>query len=236
MMARSRKAMTFMLLLTAVVLAGCGRVSTYGPPPGAVNPLDDTRSLIPSDAAVLSDQEIARILTTRVEVPQQMRVAILYLAHESEWSRYGGFSLDGFRGALDPVQKLREDDRVFDVSFLPSFLLPAEKSIPLIREAAARYQADWVLIVKTTSRGFRNDRVFGTDEARAACEAECAVLDVRTGTIPFTSVAAGEATVAKVDGEFSLRETSLRAEGAAVERAMVKNVEGLLAFLDPEGP
>ena len=39
---------------------------------------------------------------------------------------------------MSPVQELRESDRVFDVSFLPSFLLPNEKSVPLIREAAAR--------------------------------------------------------------------------------------------------
>lgn len=29
---------------------------------------------------------------------------------------------------------------------------------------------------------------------------------------------------------------AVRAEGEAVERAMVENVEGLRAFLDPEGP
>jgi len=48
-MARSKKAMTFMLLLAAVVLAGCGRVSTYGPPPGAVNPVEGLLAFLDPD-------------------------------------------------------------------------------------------------------------------------------------------------------------------------------------------
>jgi hypothetical protein len=229
--------MKYIFFLAALVVAGCGRVSSNGPSPGAVDPVDRNRSLIATDAAVLSDQDIDRILTARVEVPGKMRVAVLYLSHDRsrEWRRQRDFSEDTFRYALNPVLRLLENDRVFDVSFLPSFLLPDQKSIPLIREAAARYQADWVLIVKTETRDYEKDRVLGKDEARAYCEAECAVLDVRTGTIPYTSVAQGEATVHKIDGEYSLSETSLRAEGKAVEQAMMENVSGLLDFLGKIG-
>ncbi len=226
---------TYMVLLAMVALAGCAGISAYNPPPGAVNPLDHSRSLIASDAAVLSDEDIARILTTRVEVPQEMRIAVLYLAHESEMSQWRDRGIEAYRDAMSPVQKLRESDRVFDVSFLPSFLLPNEKSVPLIREAAARYQADWVLIVKTTARQFWKTRVIGKDEARARCEAECAVLDVRTGTIPYTSVAWGESESRKADEDLSLYETSLRVESEAVKLAMAENVAGLLAFLDGLG-
>ncbi len=229
--------MKYVFILAALVVAGCGRVATYGPPPGAVDPVDLSRSLIPSDAAVLSDQDIGRILTARVEVPDRMRVAVLYLSHDRdrEWWQQVDLGGDSFRSALNPVLRLLENERVTDVSFLPSFLLPAQKSIPLIREAAARYQADWVLIVKTEAREYRKDRVLGKDEARACCEAECAILDVRTGTIPYTSVSQGEATAVKIDGEYSLSETSLRAEGMAVERAMTENVAGLLDFLGAIG-
>lgn len=224
----------YTLLLAALVLTGCGRVGTSGPPPGAVNPNDTSRSLISSDAAILSDQEIARILTTRIDVPDKMRIAVLYLSHERgrEWSWQPVIDEDARRSSLEPVRRLADHERIFDVSFLPSFLLPAQKSVPLIREAAARYQADWVLIVKTRSRDFKKDRVLGKDEARAFCDAECAVLDVRSGTIPYTSFATGEATVFKAEGEYSLMETSQRAEGKAVEQAMAENVAGLLEFLD----
>lgn len=226
-------ATTYLLYVTLLALAGCGTVRTYAPPPGAVNPVDATRSLIPSDAALLSDQDIARILTARVEVPASMRIAVLHLAHDGGRQRtwWQGPGRNAMRAALHPVQKLLEDERVVDVSFLPGFLLPAQPSIPLIREAAARYQADWVLVVRTETRDYFNDRLLGKDEARVRCEAECVVLDVRTGTIPFTSVAQGEATVAKASGEYSLAETSLRAETEAVATAMAENVEGLLDFL-----
>lgn len=229
----------YVLLLVTLVLSGCGGVRTYGPPPGAVNPIDGSRSLIAADATILSDQDIERILTTRVDVPEKMRVAVLYLSHDRsrEWSWWPDVKEDAIRSALNPVQTLVESERVFDVSFLPSFLLPAQKSVPLIREAAARYQADWVLIVKTTTRDFQKDRVLGQDEARVYCDAECAVLDVRSGTIPYTSLAAGEATALKTDEDYSLSETTLRAESKAVEQAMMENVTGLLEFLGRlEGP
>lgn len=225
--------MKHLLVLAALLVAGCGSVGTYGPPPGAVDPVDRGRSLIPSDAEVLSDQDIARILTARIEVPGRMRIAVLHLAHDSSRERWGrwDFSEGAYRDALKPVLRLLENERVSDVSFLPDFLLPDRKSIPLIREAAARYQADWVLVVKTEARDYEKNRALGKDEARSYCEAECAVLDVRTGTIPYTSIAQGEATVRKADGEYSLSETALRAEGAAVAQAMAENVAGLLDFL-----
>lgn len=223
----------YLLLLAILVLSGCGHVSTYGPPHGAVNPVDSSRSLIPADAAILSDQDIEQILTARIDVPDRIRIAVLYLSHERgrEWWWQPGFDEDASRSALEPAQRLVDNERVFDVSILPSFLLPAQKTVPIIREAAARYQADWVLIVKTSTRVFRQDRVLGKDEARALCDAECAVLDVRSGTIPYTSFAMGEATVFKAEGEYSLAETSLRAESHAIEQAMTENVAGLLEFL-----
>lgn len=225
----------FILFVAALALTGCGSVHTYGPPPGATNPIDPTRSLIPSDAAILSDQDIARILTARVEVPASMRIAVLHLAHEGidEWPwRVMEDRQNDLRAALQPVLKLLDNARVVDVSFLPGFLLPDQPSIPLIREAAARYQADWVLVVRTSSRGHRRDRLFAKDLARAYCEAECVVLDVRTGTIPFTSVAQGEASVTKTDEEYSLSETAFRAEKEAIAKAMAENVTGLLSFLE----
>lgn len=233
MRGRERLATKYGILLAVLVLSGCGRVSTYGPPPGAVDPVAVARSLIPADAEILSDQDIERILTARVDVPDKMRIAVLHLSHDrgGERSWQPGISGDVIRPALDPVLRLVDDERVFDVSFLPSFLLPDQKTVPLIREAAARYQADWVLIVKTSTRDFWKNRALGKDEARAFCEAECAVLDVRTGTIPYTSLATGEATAFKAEGEYSLAETALRAESKAVEQAMAENVAGLLAFL-----
>lgn len=222
-----------LFLLSLLALAGCGSVRTYGPPPGAINPVDASRSLIPSDAALLSDQDIARILTAQVEVPASMRIAVLHLAHDGGRQRtwWQSPERNAMRAALRPVLKLLEDERVHDVSFLPGFLLPAQPSIPLIREAAARYQADWVLVVRTETRDYFNDRLLGKDGARVRCEAECAILDVRTGTIPFTSVAQGEATVAKAGGEYNLAETALRAETEAVAKAMTEIIAGLLGFL-----
>ena len=225
-------------LTLAATLAGCGGVSTYGPPPAATDQLvEGAPSLIPTDAGLLSDAEIARILTTRVEIPVRMRVAVIYLEHRSQplhsgrWSGGSGAPHDDLRLAVTSVLKLRKSDRVVDVSYLPSFLLPQEKTVPLIREAAARYQADWVLVFASRSLPRERDRLLGDDEARVTTLVECAVLDVRTGTIPFTSTAVRERTEKKRDDDYSLADTRLRAEMRAIDAAMGENVDNLLRFL-----
>ena len=230
--------MRFLLLLAAMATTGCSSVGTQGPPPGAVEEIEAGQSLFPSDAAILSDQEIARILSARVEIPESMRVALLYLEHRSmplssrPWYYRRDEPQQELRLAMQSVHRLLEDNRVYDVSYLPTFLLPKQKSVGLIREAAARYQADWVLIFKSETRPHEKDRTFGTDEARAYCLAECAVLDVRTGTIPFTSRASQDVTIAKTDEDWSLSEAVDRAELEAIDAAMSENVENLLQYLE----
>jgi hypothetical protein len=225
-------------LLAIVVFVGCGSVATQSPPPRTTEYPEPELSLFTSDAAVLTNADIDRILNIRVEIPQKIRVGLLYLEHRSlpvygrSWYHRYEEPTDELRLAVESVQRLQEDSRVYDVSYLPTFLLPKQKTVGLVREAGARYQADWVLLFKTETRSYSKDRVFGSDEARAYCVAECAVLDVRTGIIPFTSRARQDVTAEKDDEEWTLSETVARGEIAAIEAAMTENIDNLLRFLE----
>ncbi len=233
--------MKYLLLLLALALAGCSSVGKPGPPLGAMEEIPPGRSLFPSDAAVLSDEDIARILGARIEIPERLRVALLYLEHRSMplgnrgwgyWDYRKGEPQDELRLAVRSVQLLEDSKRIGDVSYLPTFLLPERTTVGLIREAAARYQADWVLVFRTETHPHQKNRVFGVDEARAYALAECAILDVRTGTVPFTSRASEDLTLPKTDEDWSLSETVDRTEMEAIDAAMSKNVQNLLRYLE----
>jgi hypothetical protein len=227
-----------LILLTLVIVTGCGSVSTQKPPPNAIEPHDPEESLFASDAELLSDDDINRILKTRVHIPEAIRVGLIFLEHRSlpDYGRYWYYyrieePTEELRLAVKPVLRLRDDDRVYDVSYLPTFLLPEQLTVGVIREAGARYQADWVLLFKTETRSYSKWRPFRPDQARAYCVAECAVLDVRTGIIPFTSRAKQNITIEEEDKEWSATETVERSELVAIEAAMNENIDNLLRFL-----
>ena len=219
-------------------LAGCGSVATQGPPPGAVDPPDPTRSLFPSDAAVLSDEEIDRILRTKVEIPSPMRVALWYLEHRSlplayrSWYVRQGdprkeLRLRRGRSGASPRERSRDGRR------LPSELprpgtghrTPLEggrRALPVRlgpRLSGPRPVPEARIEPSVTMRRART-------ASRSARCSTCA-----PETIPFTSTASHGVTIPKQDSDWSLSEAVNRAELVAIEKAMNENVENLLAFL-----
>src|SRR5207245_9846806 len=69
-------------------------------------------------------------------------------------------------------QTLRSATHLTQVRFMPSLLVPEKRTVPYLREAAARFQADLLLVYTTRVQTFRQDRFFGTDEVRARCIVE----------------------------------------------------------------
>src|SRR5438552_10504072 len=79
--------------LICFISAGCGyktaaRVATTPPPETILDSGNDNlkESLFKGDQAVLSDQDIARILGTQVKLTDRHRLAILNLSPISLWS------------------------------------------------------------------------------------------------------------------------------------------------------
>jgi len=99
--------------LTFLVAAciGCQTLATQAPPPRADEPPDPGVSPFRSDAVSLSDADIDRILRTRVDPPDSLRVAILHLDHEARGTPYGWPRRPAFRGAQQEftVRKARSD-------------------------------------------------------------------------------------------------------------------------------
>jgi|SRR5579871_1857806 len=200
------------------------------PPPVSILDSDQNESLFKGDQAVLSDQDIGRILGTQVPLGDRHRVAILSLSPASYWSEdlaaIEATNLDRIVHALQASPQLTE------VRFLPSLLIPEKRSVPYLREAAARIQADMLFVYSARIESFRRDRLLKANEVHAQCIAESVLLDVRTGIVIHTAHATENISMQKAASDLNFNETVARAESEARAKAVLSlaaSVNGYLA-------
>ena len=223
------------ILLTA---AGCAVPVSTGSRPDAyyesASAEPAAASLFSGDESVLSDEAIGRILGYRYSPPPSSRVALMPFGRElwSEWSEELALASDRIR--TDVLEQLESSPRVYDASYLPSILIPDQKTVPHLREAAARYQADLLLVYRSYCRSFERYRLFAADRSRAYCGVEAVLLDTRTGLVPFTSVALQSFEANESDADINFRETVLRAQMNATAEALARVVGEILGYLAEE--
>ena len=189
-------------------------------------------SLFAGDAAVLSDETIARIIDYEYKPPRPSRIALMPFGREiwSHWSEE--LSLATEQVKRDVIGRLTASPHVYDASYLPSILIPAKRSVPHLREAGARFQADLLLVYRSHCRTFERHRRFATSRSRAFCGVEAVLLDIRTGLVPFTSVASRSFEIEQSDSDLSFRETIVKAQLAAVTQALSDVSTSLVKFLN----
>ena len=226
-----------LLIFFAMVsfLAGCATpVSTLSRPDayyGSAGSSQPGASLFSGDAEVLSDEAIQKILAYNYEPPALNRVALMPFGREiwSSWSEELALATERLKSEV--LDELRGSPRVYDASYLPSILVPENRTVPHLREAAARYQADLLLVYRSYCQSFERYRIFAADESRAYCGVEAVLLDTRTGLVPFTTVATRTYDVVENANDTNFRETQLRAQLNATAAAMGDVSSEIVAFL-----
>ena len=133
------------------------------------------------------------------------------------------------------VGKLRSSPLVYDASFLPGLLIPQKRTVGHYREAAARFQADLLLVYRPSCRTYEKFRFLAPNEAKSFCNVEAVLLDTRTGIVPFTVVASRDFVVRKTSEDFDLNEMRRRAELEALSAALGEAGDELVAFLAKAG-
>ncbi|MCC6698092.1 MAG: hypothetical protein IT365_20895 [Candidatus Hydrogenedentes bacterium] len=194
----------------------------------------DTGSLFSSDQAVLSNEDIARILSTPVTLPETARMAVMQLGQNTRyWSEsspvLGQQTTESFLAAL------RQCPRIAAATALPGILIPERHTVPYLREAAARYQADLLLIYRQNTGSYEKYRATQSDQVKAYCTVEAALLDVRSGTVPFTTVGFEEVRASKAKEDLSFDETVDKAYHEAESKALQEVAASVTQFLGSLG-
>ena len=220
--------LSFVLILLQIVSCAMKK-----PPPPPVNFDEDSnrlqQSLFKGDQEILSNQDIERILSSHITLADRHRLAILALNPRVVWSAELA-DLDAQHSERF-LQALRSVPRLTQVRVMPTLLIPEKRTVPYLREAAARFQADMLLVYTTRIQTFRRDRLLGTDEVRARCVAESVLLDVRTGIVAHTAQTAEGITAKKAPGDLTFSETVAKAEGDATGKALLKLADAVVSYL-----
>jgi hypothetical protein len=214
------------LLLALLITVGCAKKMPVAPPPPpdvSIVGSDSDRlqeSLFKGDQAVLSNQDIDRILTARITLADRHRVAVLHLnsrnIYYQDVADLEGQNSEQFLKALAATPQFTQ------VRLMPALLIPDKRTVPYLREAAARFQADLLLIYATRVRNFQRDRLIGTDEVHAEAAVESVLLDVRTGIVIHSARTSEGISARKVPGDLNFSQTVSKAQAEATGKALLK--------------
>lgn len=195
------------------------------------------QSLFKEDLSLLSNEEIDRILSSKIELPADARLAVLQLGTDSQVLVLPTPDSEAGDSALASlVERLTASEGLSSVTLLPSLLIPRSLSVAKLREAAARFQADLLFIYRTPCQQFHRNRFLRADEAKAYCVAEGVLLDVRTGIIPFSSAASATFGAVQNPEDLNSYETLRRSQSEAILRALEDLADDLVAFLASANP
>lgn len=191
-------------------------------------------SLFPSDQAIMGDEAVARILSSKLELPTKAKVAVMKFP-DAEGSRDYWRDEEYLKlqqAQVDTLAKaLLASEQILEVTPLPSLMTPRQVSIPVLREAAVRMQADMLLVFRVGSDTYSQYRTFSKDKAKVYSTCELVLLDVRTGLVPFTRVISRESVETKQPADFDFSETMRRAEEGSSSQALKAAAEDLVEFV-----
>lgn len=186
-----------------------------------------TKSLFSYEGSSISEEDIARILSSEIQLSDTVRVAILNYSSNSINRYYSSYwSNEEFLKLQQSFieifkEKLEANGKVKRVVLMPKLMIGANPNIFTLRESAVRLQADLFLVFSINSDIYYRYKVFKKDEAKAYATAEALLMDVRTGIIPYSEIVTREKQVVKDNTiDLSDQDTQKRAENGAIQATL----------------
>ena len=237
-------------LLLALTLGGCGAATaTMVATPGGADDAQRgllatmstpsgklTESLFKDDQSVISNEDIARVLAAKVELPRDAKMIVVHFGQRPYWWGWSEELVRVNQQTDDElIERLESIQRLKDVALLPTLVTPAQMTIPHLRQAAARCQADMILIYRASTHSYDRQRLFSGGEVRAYCTVEGIVLDTRTGTIPFSTIVTETFAARKDAKDIDFNETIAKANQQAIARARLSLADDVKRYFDARG-
>jgi hypothetical protein len=228
------------VLMCAVVLMNCGsaRAPHVSSASQSGRPDVITKSLFESKDASISEENIQRLLSGKIDIPDTIRVALFKYSSSSINRYYTSWWTDeeylktqqSFVDTL--VQGIGLSSRVKKVIPVPTLMAGNSPSITQLRETAVRLQADILIVYSLASDIYYKYRMFQKNEAKAFATCETIVMDIRTGMIPHSAIVTREKLVIKEQQDLNDEETRKKAEREAVLLTLVETGKGISAYLN----
>lgn len=189
-------------------------------------------SLFAEDQAAISNDAMNAILAQKIHIPQQAKLSVVRFGNLPSWWGWNESFVRTNQSIDDDfLARLGKAPHIREVAYLPSLVMPPKQNLPTLRVAAARFQADLLLVYRTQVRSYDRQKVFGADETRAYCTVEAILLDVRSGLIPYSTVVTEQFSAKKVAGDYDFSETVAKATQQAIGKAWLRLGEDVSAFM-----
>jgi hypothetical protein len=223
------------LLAALLCGSGCKRKVAPSPPPPPPESLIDTdvdnlrESLFRGDQAVLSGQDVERILSARIPLADRHRLVVLRLGSRNVFVQE--IADIEAQNSMNFLKALAAAPHLTQVRFMPALLVPEKRTIPYLREAAARFQADLLLVYGTRIRTFGRTRVLGADTVAAEAAVESILLDVRTGIVVESHQASESILATRAKGDLNFSQTVSKTATEALGKALLHLADDVVRFL-----
>jgi hypothetical protein len=197
-----------------------------------------TQSLFNDRASGISEENIQRILSGNYKLPQQLRVAIVKLESPQTrryyWNYYGDEAyLKTQQSYLDSfTTQFSKSPRVTKVSIIPELLMNKTPSFTNLRETAVRMQADIVVVYSIAGDIYSKYKLFNKTDIKAFATTQLIILDVRTGLVPFSTIATRDYMAQRKKEEMDNAEAARNIQNQAILLTITEVGQRISNFLN----
>ena len=179
----------------------------------------------------LSDEQISKLLNSKIAIRPTVKLALLRI--DSTGYKTSLFDSSSYSDQNELHDKdaslfdsiINGQSRVKSVAMIPSFLMPRDLSLANMRDSAALVQADFVLIIRTTSRSNYDLNLFEKDKITVVANLEYAIMDVATGAVPVSGIVTGRSEAVSKKKDINTNEFYIRARKVAEVDALKDIIE-----------
>ena len=174
----------------------------------------------------LTAEQVKTLLEQKLALPSDLKIAVVKLEHEWNLTTMADFQYqrnqqlivsDENAKAIDDIKG--KDKKIKEIAVVPQMLIPKDPTIENMREIAALMQADLLMVIKTRSQTDSKFRMFHKDQIKTVSTVEAMIIDVKTGVIPFTTIASDTIKL-KENKDFSYEELYIKSSLKAEDKAL----------------